>query len=224
MAIGAALSGIATGAGLAQMILGIWPPLAISYQKFAHRPDPQLIPAIGDLIEMRYRGLISIIDYKRYCIENGFGDDFAELYYEAGIRLLSVADYITLWRRGFTSEEELDTKLIALHLDEDEIKNAKKVTEYFPLPADLVRFAVREVYTPAIVEKFGQMEDLPAKFIEEASKAGLPEEQATNFWAAHWELPSPMQGFEMLHRRVIDEDTLKMYSKLLTLCLSGGMR
>lgn len=91
---------------------------------------------------------------------------------------------------------------------DDRIELLKKVTEYFPSPADLITFAVREVYTPEIVEKYGQMEDLPPKFLEEAKKAGLPEEQAKNYWAAHWILPSVGQGYEMLHRGVIDEEGL----------------
>ncbi|GAI55346.1 unnamed protein product, partial [marine sediment metagenome] len=59
--------------------------------------------------------------------------------------------------------------------DEDGIQQAKKVTEFFPAPADLVQFAVREVYTPATVAKFGQMEDIPAKFLEECDKCFLYE-------------------------------------------------
>ncbi|MBA7573667.1 hypothetical protein ES708_15465 [subsurface metagenome] len=78
-----------------------------------------------------------------------------------------------------------------------------------------MRFAVREVYTPATVEKFGQMEDLPEEFIREARKVGIEEEQAGNFWAAHWDLPGSNQAFEMFQRDVIDEPTLNMLLKAL---------
>jgi len=86
-----------------------------------------------------------------------------------------------------------------------------------PTISELVtmRLYVREVYTPETVEKFGMLEDLPEKFLEEATKAGLPSEVAKHYWAAHWDLPSVRMGFEMFHRKIIDMDTLKMLMKAL---------
>ena len=46
-------------------------------------------------------------------------------------------------------------------------------------------------------------------------KAGLPEEQARNYWAAHWELPSAQMGYAMFQRRIIDHETLVMLLKSL---------
>jgi hypothetical protein len=66
-----------------------------------------------------------------------------------------------------------------------------------------------------VLQLFGQMEDLPQIFLQEAAKVGLSPEQATNYWAAHWQLPSTMQGFEMLHRRIIDEETLRVLLRAL---------
>lgn len=79
-----------------------------------------------------------------------------------------------------------------------------------PLPgvADLVMMAVREVFSPEIAERFGQFEEIPQAYIDNAAKIGLSEEWATNYWAAHWALPSVMQGFDMLHRGIIDGEEL----------------
>ncbi|GAJ02949.1 unnamed protein product, partial [marine sediment metagenome] len=38
---------------------------------------------------------------------------------------------------------------------------------------------------------------------------------AERYWAAHWSLPSPQQGFEMLHRGVIGFDDLNMLLRAL---------
>ncbi|GAI64652.1 unnamed protein product, partial [marine sediment metagenome] len=54
------------------------------------------------------------------------------------------------------------------------------------------------------------MEDIPDKYLEEAFKAGLPEDQAKNMWAAHWLLPGANQGFEMFHRDIIKAPELEM--------------
>jgi len=82
--------------------------------------------------------------------------------------------------------------------------------EYYGPPpvGDLIRMAVREVFSPEIAEAFGQYEEIPAPYLEWAEKIGLTEEWATNYWAAHWVLPSMQMGFQMLHRGVITPDQL----------------
>jgi len=82
--------------------------------------------------------------------------------------------------------------------------------EYYGPPpvGDLIRMAVREVFSPEIAEAFGQYEEIPAPYLEWAEKIGLTEEWATNYWAAHWNLPSMQMGFQMLHRGVITPDQL----------------
>ena len=69
--------------------------------------------------------------------------------------------------------------------------------------------AVREVFNPVIVEKFGQDEDFPEQFAEYAAQQGISRFWAEKYWEAHWVLPSVQMGYEMLHRRVIDMETLK---------------
>lgn len=82
----------------------------------------------------------------------------------------------------------------------------------YPIPptADLITMAVREAFSPAVAERFGQYEDFPPDFAIYARQKGLTEEWAKRYWAAHWNLPSPQQGFAMLHRGVIDDSELKM--------------
>ncbi|GAI28470.1 unnamed protein product, partial [marine sediment metagenome] len=52
------------------------------------------------------------------------------------------------------------------------------------------------------------MDEYPPEYEEAAKKAGLPPEQAENYWASHWVLPSILQGYEMLHRNVIGSEEL----------------
>lgn len=80
----------------------------------------------------------------------------------------------------------------------------------YPGVADLIRFAVREVYTPEIRDRFRLLDDFPEDFRTEARKAGLAPDDTERYWAAHWDLPSITQGFEMFQRRIITEDELKL--------------
>lgn len=42
----------------------------------------------------------------------------------------------------------------------------------------------------------------------------MSEEWLKHYWRAHWEIPSPRQGYEMLHRGVIDQDSLEGLLKI----------
>ena len=210
-----AVTALMSGAGIANTILGLFPPLSTAYTQWSYSMWPNMIPGVGDLIEMFHRGEISENEYQVAAERLGYGSTWSMRLYEAGKRFLNAADYVAIWRRGKIDEITLNKRLEHLRFSEESIDEIKQATEFFPQPQDLVRFAVREVYTPETVAKFGQMEDLPPQFLVEAAKVGIPPEQARNFWGAHWDLPSPNQGFEMFQRDVIDEPTLHMLLKAL---------
>lgn len=211
----ALLGGVMVVSGFVQNALHFYPPLWNAWQKWAFSEHPNVNPAVAELVDMRWKDAISESEYYQKCAEFGYSGEVADNLYEISKTLLNMQDYISLWRRGEISEDEADNQLRKMHLDDPAIDAAKKATLYFPSPPDLIRWAVREVYTPDILSKFGAMEDLPDKYLQEASKAGLREEHAKNYWAAHWELPSAQMGYQMLHRRIIDKDTLKLLLRSL---------
>lgn len=88
-------------------------------------------------------------------------------------------------------------------------------TEAIPNAQDVIRFAVKEVYSPATAEKFGQYQDFPDDALPDAEAIGMSKDTLEKYWAAHWDLPSPSMGYEMLHRGLITEDELKMLLKAL---------
>jgi len=91
-----------------------------------------------------------------------------------------------------------------------------------PGPSDLVRFAVREAFSPDLITLFGYNKEFPTQILDYMAKQGfdgstgmqIPAQGTTNdnqprqgeatwtdlFWWSHWELPSLTQGYEMLHR------------------------
>lgn len=175
-----------------------------------NRAAPNAIPDVFTLVDMYNKNVLSEDDFFLNAERLGYQRSWATNWINTTKQLLTAGDYIHSWRRGIIDENTLDLKLQILKIYEHDREILKEVSQFFPTPADLVQFAVREVYTPEIVEKFGQKEDLPDMFIKEAAKAGMNREQAENYWAAHWELPSVLQGFEMLHRRVITQSELDM--------------
>jgi len=183
--------------------------------RYQNKKLPNAIPDIYGAIEIFAKGLCTYSDFKSMCLENGFYDNYASMMLEANTQLLNGMDYMSAYRRGIISKDMLEDRLQRLKINVYDRYVLEAVTEYFPTASDLVTFAVREVYSPDIVEKFGQKEDLPAVFVTEAKKIGMSEEQATNYWAAHWDLPSISQGFEMFHRGVITEEELDILLRAL---------
>jgi len=173
------------------------------------------LPDISSSVIAYFRGDIERSKLDEIAKQNGITQEFLDILISANRRLIELGDIRSIYYRTGKSDTWLEEQLRKVGYSEENIKDLKSIFPYFPAVPDLIRFAVREVYSPEIVEKYGQMEDLPSKFLEEAKKAGLPEDQAKNYWAAHWELPSAGQGFEMLHRGVITYEELKTLLRTL---------
>jgi hypothetical protein len=145
----------------------------------------------------------------------GYREDRQELLRKLVWLRLDPAIVQQIWLRDKSQYEHLWKDLHDIGWDDERIDVYKTLAQLIPGAADLIRMAVREVFTPEIVEKYGQMEDFPPDFAAWGAKVGLTEEWAKNYWAAHWDLPSATQGFEMLHRGVITYDELKVLLRAL---------
>ncbi len=97
-----------------------------------------------------------------------------------------------------------------------------------PGPSDLVRFAVRDVFNPEIVKKYGYHKEFPIPIEPWMRKQGYGQdtgviipggatttngpddrEKATwmdMYWWSHWDLPSVGQGYQMMQRFYVDSD------------------
>ena len=161
------------------------------------------------------RGHLSTDEATKELVARGFTEDRATKILTSSLNLISPDMIRMLYLRGEIDEETHD-KLLASHgfLDEH-IAYAKKLYEIIPPVNDIITMAVREAFSPEIAARFGQYEDFPDEFAEWAAKQGLSREWAERYWAAHWSLPSVMQGYEMLHRGIISIDELKMLMRAL---------
>ena len=66
--------------------------------------------------------------------------------------------------------------------------------------SDYIRFAVKDVYDAAARQKLSLDQDFPPGLAPKLVALGYSDQDAKDAWAAHWELPSPTQVYEMLHR------------------------
>jgi len=141
--------------------------------------------------------------------------DYAQRYMDAVLTKPSTSDIIAYQLRVNPDLPELSVELRKIGIHPAYFDVYKELASIIPPVGDIITMAVREAFTPAIAERFGQYEDFPEALAEWAGKKGLSKEWASRYWAAHWSLPSPNQGFEMLHRGVINQDDLNMLLRAL---------
>lgn len=194
--------------GAMQGMAYAYPPYITGRSRQTYERTPNVLPPLDMLVSMRYRGVIDYTQYVREAEQLGYDSPVADRIFDTSKRMLDADEYIRSWRRGIIDDQELNIRLRGLHFNTEDIDTLKKVTEYFPPPPDLIRFAIREVYNPATREKYEMDSDITDEYLSESYKAGLPPEQAKNYWASHWILPAVQQGYEMLHRGEIGEEEL----------------
>jgi hypothetical protein len=191
------------GGVLTAPLFGALEPLGERTAQEAWASYPVNLPVPSALIDLRYRKLIKPEQYRELMKKQGYNEEWAEKLYRGAERLLSAEELISAKWRGILKGEEFKAYMEKLGLTEDDIKIAEQVRKPIPSATDIVRFAVRDVYTPEIVKKYGY-DEYPEGFWDaignDLERTGMDKADLEKYWEAHWELPSPMQGYEFLHR------------------------
>jgi len=181
---------------------------------------------IADLIELSYvipnamltmqGNLHAGIGVEKIFEDLGHADihpNYHQKYYDAVLTKPSSIDLISYHLRQENDLADLDGDLRRIGIHPDYFDIYRTLANRLPPVADIITMAVREAFNPSIAARFGQYEDFPREFGQYAQQQGLSQEWAERYWAAHWGLPSPQQGFEMLHRGVINRSDLELLMK-----------
>lgn len=162
-----------------------------------------------------FKGSATLDQYYQNAALSGITKERAKIALDATRALPTPGSVQTAYLRGEINESEHDRLLGSFGYTSENIDLFKSLYWLIPPPTDLIRMGVREVFTPEIAEKFGQYQDIPPAFLKWGEKIGLSKEWATNYWAAHWDLPSASMGYEMLHRGVITPEELTLLLRAL---------
>lgn len=210
MAIGGLIGVLVGVVGMGALQVSLRPVMnEVAQFVFPLMPNELLPPAT--LASLLRREKVGLGVFENQMMKQGFDSSTAQMIYADNERFMNAFEAIALWRRDGITETERDKRVVKAGWPEDHIDDLLRMTEVIPAASDIIRFAVREVYSPEIAERFGQFDGVGEVFrnAEKDIKAvGMTEDTFRNFWAAHWELPSLRQGFEMLHRQVIKPDDL----------------
>jgi len=175
------------------------PPMRYAIEYTFSSLYPNRIPDPSDLILQRHRGLLNEDEYRLYMQWHGFPKEHADNIFETSKQLLSARDLIVLKWRGEISDDVFVESMAKLGIEEDTARQIETVARFYPGPSDFIRFAVREVFDTAAIDKYQMDAEFPEKILPKAAGAGIDEEKLRWYWRAHWELPGVTQVLQMVN-------------------------
>ena len=140
---------------------------------------------------------------------NGLSDADIKLLFTSMYKTHDAVTIREMYFRKILSPEQTRVALRETGLTDRRIDELIQTWALIPMPNDLIRMAVREAFDERKASELGLDDNPQQPFIEWADKQGLSAYWSKMYWRAHWELPSPQMGFEMLHRGIITEDELR---------------
>lgn len=161
-------------------------------------PDPSTLGF------MRHIGIMSDEGFQDSMKKLGLHDKLIPLYLELARRIPNTGEIIAGRWRGEISDAEFADLLKRQGYNQDSIDLYKELSKQLPPLSDLIHMLVRDAFNDSAASTYGYDEDFPQEINEFFAKQGYDPDWAKRYWRSHWNLPSPTQGYEMLHRGLID--------------------
>ena len=151
------------------------------------------------------RGVISEETWECWVRACGMRPEAWKLVTQSMRSKLTPDQLVRLAYRGAIAPADLPDRLRDLgFIDGRDSQELYELGRQIPGPSDLVRFMLRDVDDPNIVQRFGLDDEFGQKYQgltrQWAEWQGLDEQTMGRYWRAHWSIPSPTQLYEMFHR------------------------
>jgi hypothetical protein len=194
--------------GIRSLIFGGLEPLQRIANYNADREARSFLPDVPTLASMKRTGIMSEEGYINSMQQMGVHDKLIPAYLEFVRNLPNLGDIIAGRWRGVISDAEFHAFMLRMGYDPKDIGIYEELSHNLPPLTDLIHMLVRDAFNDSISAKFGYDEDLPEDLGQYFEKQGYSKDWMLRYWRAHWNLPSPTQAYEMLHRGLIDQHTL----------------
>ena len=138
----------------------------------------------------------------------GYNDNYKDVLFDFYKPKLPPSTLLEAEKRIENLDIDVDKELKIHGFNDKEINILRELSWAYPSPTDFIRFAVRDVFTKDKETEEALSAEFPEDIVPYAEKAGMRKDVLEWYWKAHWELPSPTQVYEMLHR--LHPDVLKV--------------
>jgi hypothetical protein len=178
-------------------------------------------PSVEAANQARRTDNLSKDGWKCWVRMQGLNEQYAEIVYQSEREMLGPQEYVTAWRRKYIKDQELDVALDqrGMLLDADKLLQ-RQLSEFLPPPTDVLHFIIRGIGDPAIVQRFGLLEEFDTLYqgdlVTWGEAAGISKHTMEAYHAAHWIVPAPGQIFQMLQRLRPDAQVTDTAGKSLT--------
>jgi len=148
----------------------------------------------------KHIGMVDDNLFKTDLNSHGFSEDKHNIIYSYYKPKLTITELLTAEKRIEKLDYDVNNALKEIGYNDKEISILRELSWFYPSPTDFIRFAVREVFTDDKKTQEALGAEFPEDIVKYAEKAGMRRDVLEWYWKAHWELPSPTQVYEMLHR------------------------
>lgn len=215
-----AFLGLLAGFGVSELLGAT--PLQNQLEYSLNSLFPNKILAANDMVDLFRRGHFTKPLYYEMMRYLGYDADQARLFFRAQDSLLTAEQSFTKrvhddlvatyqYEKGELTKTELDAKRRELTQDYGRNMFAQGYTsseanKFFdanrPLPSfsTLLEFMAKEVFEPQAIRTFGLDQEEPVQLAHYFAKYGVPPEEATKYWIAHWNPIGYGQWRELWHR------------------------
>ncbi len=138
----------------------------------------------------------------------GLGEKQIDLLFIALYRPYDENIIRDLYLRGVLNEDRMFMRMRELGFTDTRIKEMVQGWPLIPGAQDLFHLVAKEAFEPDMIEHYGYADEFPDEQVKWLGMQGISKEWALKYWYAHWETPAIQQGYEMLHRGVIDKKEL----------------
>ena len=117
--------------------------------------------------------------------------------------------------RGNITSDQMYERMRELGYTDTRIKEIVQTWTIYQPHQDLFAMVAHEAFEPELYNKMVLADEFTAEQIPWLEAQGISKEWAMKYWISHWDQPSIGQGFEMLHRGVINDEELDMLFKVV---------
>ncbi len=170
---------------------------------------------VGEWIQLHQRNPGAAAAFRPDMNDLGWTDERLAALGVNVAQLLPPQIAMAAWRRNPEAFSALLDDLTAAGWSADRVEALKESTKAFPSVQDVVTWLAREVFEPGMVAKYGLEDELPDYAATLFPRLGIDEEQARNYWLAHWQHASWFQVVEMRRRELITDEDVSQWFRLV---------
>lgn len=179
--------------------------LAQGYMYDLQYSAPQFLPTQAEVDALRLSNEINQELWECLTKANGNHLWARELVLRAKRNRAPVSDLISLWRRGSLTDVALTDYASQVGvMNNTDLEIMKLASEFIPPYSDIIRMMVRDANDKTTVDAFeldtGFTDKYGGQLREWARAQGISDDVFRFLWRSHWQLPSPTQLYQMLHR------------------------